>query len=94
MAQTTEQRRQAARHVAFKMFVEAGRTANLNLEDLRLAVGAIDDFMDSLPPTLNQVQTIKQNAIAALPEPFKSNSTAQQKAVALMAWAMKEAGII
>ena len=32
--------------------------------------------------------------IAALPEPFKSNSTAQQKALVLMLWVMKETGII
>ncbi len=94
MAQTTEQRRTAARELARRMFQETGTTANLNLDDLLAAVGSIDDTMDLLPANLTAGQTVKQNIVSRLPEPFKSNSTAQQKAVALMAWVMKETGII
>jgi len=68
--------------------------ADLNHDDLVAAVAAIDDAMDLLPAALDPVKTVKQNLIAAIPQPFKGASTAQQKATVLMLWAMKETGII
>jgi hypothetical protein len=88
-------RRLAARELGLKMFPPGGGiTATLNLDDLVAAVGAIDDEMDKLPATLNAGLTVKQNLVGALPEPFESESTAVQKALALGLWAMKEAGQI
>ena len=92
MAQTTQQRTDAARELALRFYATA--TANLNHDDLVAAVVAIDNAMDSLPPVLGQTLTIKQNLAAALPEPFNSNSTAQQKALVLVVWSMKETGVI
>lgn len=94
MAQTTGQRRDAARELATRIYVSAGKTAALNLDDLLAAVGSIDNAMDALPSTLNPARTVKQNFLDNLPEPFKSISTTQEKALALMVWALKEVGII
>lgn len=86
-------RRIAAKELASRIF---GVTvvAGMNWDDLTAAIGSIDDTMDALPATLNAVQTVKVNFIQRLPEPFKSASTSQQKAIALMVWAMKETGLI
>ncbi len=92
MALTAQQRREAARDLAKKVF--ANKTANLNLDDLTAAVGSIDDTMDLLPGALNAVRTVKRNFVDNLPEPFQSNSTAQEKALALTVWALKETGLI
>ena len=92
MAQTAQQKADVARELARRLYATA--TANLNHDNLVAAVSAIDNAMDALPPALGQSLTVKQNLIAARPEPFKSNSTAQQKALVLMLWVMKETGII
>lgn len=94
MTQDSNQRKIAARELANHMWVNSGGTAIMNLDDLSSAIGSIDDTMDILPSGLNQVQTIKTNFVQRLPEPFKSQSNANQKAIALMVWAMKEVGII
>lgn len=94
MSQTATERRIAARELATRMFANVGAVANMNLDDLAAAIGSIDDTMDALPGALNGAQTIKVNFVQRLPEPFKSTSTAQQKSIALMIWALKETGII
>ena len=94
MSQTDGDRLIAARLLAEELFRKVGGTATMSLNDLKAAVGSIDDTMDALPAALTAGQTIKTNFIQRLPEPFKSASNAQQKAVALMAWAMKETGLI
>jgi len=76
------------------MWVETGGTAVMSWDDLTAAIGSLDDTMDALPTLLNPLTTVKQNSLARLPEPFKSTATAQQKAIALTVWALKEAGII
>lgn len=92
MALSDADRRIAAADLAKRMF--SGTTANLNVDDLKAAVASIDDTMDALPGTLNGAQSVKTNFVQGLPEPFLSNSTNQQKAMALMVWAMKEVGLI
>lgn len=94
MAQTATERHEAARDLARRMFQVVGKTADLNLDDLTAAVGSIDDLMDALPGTLNGAQSVKVNFVQNLPEPFKTNSTASEKAIVLMVWSMKEVGII
>jgi len=94
MSLSTADRTTAARELARQMFHAVNKTANLDLDDLVAAVGAIDDEMDALASTLTQATTVKANLIQTLPEPFASNSNAQEKALALMVWAMKETGII
>ena len=71
-----------------------GRIADINLDDLLAAVGSIDDMMDALPATLTPAQSIKVNFVQNLPEPFKSTTTADEKALALVVWALKETGLI
>jgi len=88
------QRKTAARDLARRLFQEVQKTANLNLDDLAAAVGSVDDTMDALPTALAAAQTVKANFVQRLPEPFKSNTNAQEKAIVLMVWAMKEVGII
>ena len=39
-------------------------------------------------------QSLRTNLIQALPEPFKSRSTAAEKALALGLWALQEAGVL
>jgi len=94
MAQTTPQRRDAARELAKRLWVETNATATMNLDDLLAAIGSIDDTMDLLPANLTALQTVKQNFLSRLPEPFKSTATTQQKALALVCWTLKEAGLI
>ena len=94
MALTDTQKNQAARNLAKKLF-GGGETANLNLDDLRAAVASLDTAMDttiSAIPGAWQNKTIKQALVDNLPEPFQSNSTAHQKALALMIWALAEVG--
>ena len=92
MAQTAQQIASGAREMARRMFGTA--TATINHDDLTAAVAALDAAMDALPPSLNQAKTVKQNLVAALPTAFAANSTTQQKALALMVWAMAETGMI
>lgn len=93
MTLSVSERRLAARELSIKTFGPS-ITANMNWDDLTAAIGSIDDTMDALPATLTAGQTIKTNFIQRLPEPFKTTSTQQQKALTIMVWAMKETGII
>lgn len=95
MAQSAAQKRAAAVRLAKELF-DGGykKPANLNLADLIAAVGAIDAKMDALPATLNVAQSVKINLVQSLPEPFKSGTNAQEKALALVCWALAEAGLV
>ena len=97
MASTT-QKRAAAERLATELFDKPGQasvTGNLNVDDLVAAIDSLDTAMDTVinaVPGAWQTKTIKTALIDNLPEPFKSNSTATQKAAALMLWALAEAG--
>lgn len=84
MALTDAERLEGARSWARKMFVEAGATANFNLDDLKAAFAAVDTWADA-----NQ-----GSYVAALPAPFKTNSNAAQKALLLAFVAMKRGKVI
>lgn len=92
MPQTPQQKADVARELARRLYANA--TANLSHDDLVAAISAIDSVMDGPPPTPGQVPTVRQHLLASLPEPFKTRSTPQHKALALALWAMKETGII
>jgi len=94
MAQTDQQRTEAARELVKKMFLETNATATLNLDDVKAAIVFLDNAMDALPSAFNQTKTIKQNLALGLPEPFKSIATTEQKGLAMAIWAMKEVGLI
>lgn len=87
-------RKAAGKELGRQVFVVTNKLASMDWDHLSAAVGSIDDTMDALPGVLNGAQTVKQNFIARLPEPFKSTSTQVEKAQALMVWAMKEVGLI
>lgn len=93
MTLSATERRVAARRLALEMFGTS--TADVNVDDLAAAIGAIDDAMDAQASEIDpQTLTVKQFLVLSLPEPFKSSSTANEKAIALMVWAMKEVGMI
>ena len=56
----------------------------LSKADLRAAVDAVDDYIDANAASLN----------AALPQPFRSAATAQQKALVFALVALRRAGVI
>ena len=94
MAMSDADRRTAARHLARQMFVVAEKTANMNLDDLFAAIGAIDDFFVGLASDLTGAQTVEVNLNNALPQPFKGTATIGEKALALTSWAEKRGGLI
>lgn len=91
MAQDATRRRRAAQELGKRMFPD-GVTARLNLDDFAAAVGAIDDAMDRT--SLDPARSIRQTLVAALPEPFRSNSTPAEKATVLVVWALEEVGAL
>lgn len=78
----TQQEVRIAWHHMLAIDPTLGQTFNKN--DLDAALTAVDTWC-----TTNQA-----SFIAALPEPFKSGSTAQQKALALAYVALKRTGVI
>ncbi len=97
MTLTAAERKEAARELAVKLYVAVQKTAVTNIDDLIAAVGSIDDAMDTTfdnLPAAWGTKTVKQGLIDNLPDPFKSNSSAADKAIAMSIWAMKEAGLI
>ena len=96
MAFTDDQARKVAREVAARIYTQS-ITATMNLDDLKAAINAIDTVMDTVINTIPgpaQTNTIKQGLLSQLPEPFKSETTTAQKALALSLWAFEEAGVL
>jgi len=85
---TVAESRRAARKLCRKIFRNA--TANQNLDDVAAAITSIDDLMNALPDTLDSTKTVKQNIVSNLPQPFKRESTPQQKGLALAEWVRQE----
>lgn len=90
MTQDAATRAAGARSLADTIFEETDATGHSNHDDLVAAIGALDDRMDAVLSTLTQTRTVKQTLLDALPEPFKSNSTALEKAHALISWSLNE----
>ena len=84
MALTADEIRQVARHWVRKAFKEPRKVANLDADQIKAALAAIDILMD----------TSQARFVAALPEPFKSATTAQEKTLGLAYVVMKRAGLI
>lgn len=82
MALTTNQKADVARQWAQKFFL--GVTANFTHADLNAAAGATDDYIESIQSAYN----------AALPLPFRSDATLQQKTLMFCYVALKRAGLI
>lgn len=74
----------AARAYVQKWHVELNNPGNVNLDDIKAAVDAADSWADANATAFN----------TALPNPFKTTASLQQK-TALLAWViLKRAGII
>jgi hypothetical protein len=84
MALTTDQKADVARQWARKFFAEAAVAANFSHTDLNAAAGATDDYIESIQSAYN----------AALPLPFRSDATLQQKTLMFCWVALKRAGLI
>lgn len=77
-------RREAARDFARKIFVETNQTARFNLDQLRDAVVAIDDFLDANAAAVN----------GAFPVEFRTVATPAEKAGIVAFCAMRRAGLL
>lgn len=97
MTLNTQQKQTAANELAKKIFRELNVTAHSDGDDLIATINSLDTAMAMIintVPAAWETKTFKAALIDNLPEPFQSNSTATQKAMALALWAMAEAGII
>lgn len=84
MAMLDADRTAAMRQFAKKIFQEVGTTANMDTVELKAAVDAVDGWVDANQASYN----------TALPVPFKTTATAQQKALLLVYVVMKREGLI
>ena len=99
MAMTAAKKRAAAIRIATEAWNEGrdGTTVPVGTDALEAAVESINTAMDTVISTIPgawQSKTIKQALIDNLPQPFKSASTGPEKALAMTAWALAEAGLI
>lgn len=83
MSIDSSQARQAAAEFAFETYVRPKVVANLNVSDLIAAMAAADEWLDDNAQSFNQ----------ALPVPFRTTATLQQKAALLIYLARKRAGL-
>ncbi len=85
MANSTDaQRFKMARKFASREFNDLAKTANMHLDDLKAAADVADQWADNNAASFN----------AALPEPFKSIATADQKTVLLAYVILERAGLL
>jgi len=77
-------RQAAARAWVKRAFVQSGVTANMGHDAVKTAVDATDAWIDGAQANFN----------AALPEPFKSTATLEQKTLLFCYVAMKRAGTL
>ena len=95
MAWTAAQKKRAAKALLNKMY-GAGKECPIHWLDGEAALGAIDAAFDAKPDLsvsgLNL--TLKQYLVSQIPEPFKTESTAEEKALLLSYWALEETGVI
>lgn len=98
MPLTLQQQQDAMRQLVQTMFVEASATANLSTADVLAAIQTFDNDLDAtLTAAVNAYgggTTILNAFLASLPEPFKTNATPAQKALAFAYTAMKRGGVI
>ena len=84
MALTEMERLAGAQTWAKRVFVKRNETAKVNASDIKAAFDAVDGWVDAAQASFN----------AALPEPFKSTATAEQKALMLVYVVMKRTRLI
>ena len=77
-------RQTAAREWIRKMFEELGATANLDTVQIKAALDAADDWLETVLAAYN----------LALPVPFRANATVPQKAALLAMVTLKRGGLL
>lgn len=82
-----------ARNLAKEIFQQAGETAHTDHVGLTDAIESIDQTMNLRPndASLDQGKTLMANVNTLLAEPFKGNSTLEEKGCAMAAWARQVA---
>ena len=94
MAMSEADRTAAMRRIVKEMFVKAKATAVFNTTDLKAAVDAIDDSLDSLISTHLGTDTVEVALNKTLPDPFKSSASNAQKSLLFAYTVMKRFGVI
>lgn len=94
MAISDNERRDCARKLILKIFVEVNSRATLSFEDIKAAIDSIDDSFDALASEFTQNRSIEFNFNSRLPEPFRSTASVEQKSLAVAFVAMKRGGVI
>ena len=81
MPMSEDDRDRAARILGRRIY--KGITANLGTDDLRAAVVAVDDGLETIVSTFQQTDTVEVALNKLLPDPFKITATQAQKGEAL-----------
>ncbi len=81
---TNTQRIKCGRAFAQKAYVDLVATANLTKADIKAAVDATDDWIDDNQASFN----------TALPNPFKTTATLDQKTLLFVIVALERAGLL
>lgn len=81
MPMTDDQRKEAARDLARAIY--GAKTADMDADDLRAAVDAVDDWIDQQLPGF----------LAMLPEPFATRTTAAEKRTLFTLISMRRVGL-
>lgn len=97
MAMTDQEKTDVAVELIRRIFVSPNVTAHGNLDDIKAAIGKIDDAMGA---TINQIDSAGYGAIT-LEIVLKTeaqagavNLTTQQAGLALAYWALKRVGLL
>lgn len=83
MPLTIEQREQTAREITRQHYGEQGNTANLTVTDWQGALDCCDDW----------IEAHQYDFVNALPEPFKSTSTPEEKRLLFVRTVMARVGL-
>lgn len=81
---TNSQRIKCGRAFALRAYQELNSTANLTKDDIKAAVDATDDWIDDNQASFN----------TALPNPFKTTATLDQKTILFVIVALERAGLL
>lgn len=90
-----EKKKRAGKALCNRIYGETNKIAPIHWGDAQAALEALDIAFDQKPDlTVTGLNlTVKQYLLSQLPEPFKSETTAQEKAELLRFWALEEVGV-
>ncbi len=91
MAITDGEAADCARVLGRQIYIEAAKTAGMNLDDLKQAVKDIDTAMDATDTGGSKIKVYVNQQFS---EPFASTATQTEKGFALKVWADWTVGLI